>query len=115
MIKTLKILLVSILLISCVQNQRDLSQNVVVAHMLSQPDGLHPFNNNSVMRSEIFTYTQKLLLQLDIKSLEYIPVLLKELPIASEDNKTFYFGTYRFKRFTTITKIVHKVLKSLIS
>ena len=31
------------------------------------------------------------------------------------DNKTFYFGRCRFKRFTTITKIAHKVLKSLIS
>ena len=91
MSKILRILLVSTLLISCGQNQRDLSQNVVVAHMLSQPDGLHPFNNNSVMRSEIFTYTQKLLLQLDIESLEYIPILIKELPTASEDNKTFYF------------------------
>jgi peptide/nickel transport system substrate-binding protein len=59
--------------------------------MTAQPDGLHPFNNNSVMRSEIFTYTQALLLQLDVKSLEYIPILLKELPTASLDNKTFYF------------------------
>tara|TARA_B100001250_G_scaffold25824_1_gene21381 strand:+ start:341 stop:2068 length:1728 start_codon:yes stop_codon:yes gene_type:complete len=92
MIKNLlKILFISTLLISCIQGKRDLSQNVVVAHMLSQPDGLHPFNNNSVMRSEIFTYTQQLLLQLDIKSLEYIPILIKKLPTASEDNKIFYF------------------------
>ena len=27
----------------------------------------------------------------DIKSLDYIPILLKELPRASADNKTFYF------------------------
>ena len=79
------------LLISCSENKRDLSRNVVVAHMLSQPDGLHPFNNNSVMRSEIFMYTQKTLLTLDINSLDYIPLLIKELPKASEDNKTFYF------------------------
>ena len=59
--------------------------------MAAQPDGLHPFNNNSVMRSEIFTYTQALLLQLDVKTLDYTPILLKELPTASKDNKTFYF------------------------
>ena len=59
--------------------------------MLSQPDGLHPFNNNSVMSSEIFAYTQRTLLQLDIETLEYIPSLLKELPTSSEDNKTFLF------------------------
>ena len=92
MIKKISIILLAFtLLISCNQDQRDLSKNVVVAHMLSQPDGLHPFNNNSVMRSEIFTYTQKTLLTLDIKSLDYIPILLKELPRASADNKTFYF------------------------
>ncbi len=79
--------------LSCSENDNSkrLKQNTVVAHMLSEPDGLHPFNNNSVMRSEIFAYTQRTLLQLDIETLEYIPTLLKELPSSSEDNKTFYF------------------------
>ncbi len=79
--------------LSCSENDNSkrLKQNTVVAHMLSEPDGLHPFNNNSVMRSEIFAYTQRTLLQLDIETLEYIPTLLKELPYSSEDNKTFYF------------------------
>ena len=85
------LLILTIFILSSCQNKRDLTQNTVVAHMLSQPDGLHPCNNNSVMRSEIFTYTQKTLLQLDIESLEYIPTLIKELPTASKDNKTFYF------------------------
>ena len=81
------------LFLSCIKNDntKRLKTNTVVAHMLSEPDGLHPFNNNSVMRSEIFAYTQRTLLQLDINSLEYIPTLLKELPISSDDNKTFYF------------------------
>ena len=81
------------LFLSCSENDNSkrLKQNTVVAHMLSEPDGLHPFNNNSVMRSEIFAYTQRTLLQLDIETLEYIPTLLKELPSSSEDNKTFYF------------------------
>ena len=81
------------LFLSCIKNDNSkrLKTNTVVAHMLSEPDGLHPFNNNSVMRSEIFAYTQKTLLQLDINSLDYIPTLLKELPSSSDDNKTFYF------------------------
>jgi len=75
---------------SCVK-ERDLAQNTVIAHILSQPDGLHPYNNNSVMRSYIFSYTQRTLIRLDLESLEYIPDLLKELPKSSDDNKTFYF------------------------
>jgi len=91
--KTLLILVALSLFFSCTQqnNTERISKNNVVAHMPSQPDGLHPFNNNSVMRSEIFTYTQRTLLQLDIKTLEYIPTLLKNLPTSSIDNKTFHF------------------------
>jgi ABC-type transport system substrate-binding protein len=80
----------ALIITSCV-NERDLSQNTVVAHILSQPDGLHAYNNNSVMRSYIFSYTQKTLLGLDIESLEYVPSLLTDLPTSSKDNKTFYF------------------------
>ena len=88
--KAIIILLITSFLISCVK-ERDLSQNTVIAHILSQPDGLHPYNNNSVMRSYVFQYTQKTLLRLDLETLEYVPDLLKELPSSSEDNKTFYF------------------------
>ena len=58
-------LLLGILLQSCV-NERDLSQNTVIAHILSQPDGLHPFNDNAAMRTFIFQYTQKTLIKLDM-------------------------------------------------
>ena len=80
----------ALIITSCVQ-ERDLSQNTVVAHILSQPDGLHAYNNNSVMRSYIFSYTQKTLLGLDLESLDYVPSLLTDLPTSSKDNKTFYF------------------------
>ena len=69
---------------SCVEN-RDLSENKVIAHISSNPDGLHPFNNNSVMRSFIFQYTQQTLVKLDLKSLDYIPSLAKTLPEVSQD------------------------------
>ena len=86
--KILSILFVLLVLTSCVK-KRDLSQNTVIAHITSQPDGLHPFNDNSSMRSYVFNYTQKTLIRLDIESLEYIPVLVKDMPKASEDNLSF--------------------------
>ena len=70
-------------LASCVE-KRDLSKNIVVSHILSNPDGLHPFNDNSVMRSFIFNYTQKSLVKLDLESLEYVPSLAKNLAEISE-------------------------------
>ena len=89
MIKKLFItLFVSVILVSCVK-KRDLSQNTVIAHITAQPDGLHPFNDNSMQRSYIFNYTQKTLIKLDIESLEYIPYLVKEIPTPSADNLSF--------------------------
>lgn len=91
MIKKLLItLFISAVLTSCV-NKRDLSQNTVIAHITSQPDGLHPFNDNSAMRTYVFQYTQKTLIKLDIESLEYIPTLVKEMPTVSEDNLSFQY------------------------
>ena len=91
MIKKLLItLFVSTILISCVK-ERDLSQNTVIAHITVQPDGLHPFNDNSAIRSYIFNYTQKTLIKLDIESLDYIPSLVKNMPTASEDNLSFEY------------------------
>jgi peptide/nickel transport system substrate-binding protein len=81
-------LFVSAILVSCV-NERDLSQNTVISHILTQPDGLHPFNDNSMQRSYIFNYTQKTLIKLDIESLKYIPILVKEIPKGSDDNLSF--------------------------
>jgi len=91
MIKKLFItLFVSVILVSCVK-ERDLSQNTVIAHITAQPDGLHPFNDNSAIRSYIFNYTQKTLIKLDINSLEYIPTLVKNMPTTSEDNLSFKY------------------------
>ena len=75
---------------SCVK-ERDLTQNTVISHILSQPDGLHPFNDNSMQRSYIFNYTQKTLIKLDLKSLEYIPLLVKEIPQGSDDYLSFEY------------------------
>ncbi len=88
--KLLLTLFASTILISCV-NERDLSKNTVIAHITIQPDGLHPFNDNSTIRSYIFNYTQKTLIKLDIESLEYIPSLVKDMPTASADNLSFEY------------------------
>ena len=81
--RILGFLLIVSVLASCVE-KRDLSKNIVVAHILSNPDGLHPFNDNSVMRSFIFNYTQKSLIKLDLESLDYIPSLAKNLAEISD-------------------------------
>ena len=88
--KVLFTLFISAILTSCVK-KRDLSQNTVIAHITIQPDGLHPFNDNSVIRSYIFNYTQKTLIKLDIENLEYIPSLVKNIPTASADNLSFEY------------------------
>jgi len=88
--KLFLVLLLSSILFACVK-ERDLTQNTVLAHILSQPDGLHPFNDNSAMRTFVFQYTQKTLIKLDMVSLEYIPTLVKSMPIASADNLSFSY------------------------
>ena len=79
-----------VIIISCV-DKRDLSTDVVIAHITSNPDGLHPFNDNSANRSYIFNYTQKALLRMDLKSLKTIPALVKELPVPSENGLTYSY------------------------
>ena len=83
-------LIAAITLCACVDN-RDLSKNIVVAHISSNPDGLHPYNDNSVMRSFIFEHMQKTLIKLDVSSLEYIPSLAKSLPEISDDGLFYLF------------------------
>tara|TARA_B100000902_G_scaffold27463_1_gene33055 strand:+ start:318 stop:2096 length:1779 start_codon:yes stop_codon:yes gene_type:complete len=91
MIKRLLFILLSIFIFQGCTQKRDLSQNTVIAHILSQPDGLHPFNDNSIMRSFIFEYTQKTLIRLDLESLEYIPEIAKNLPTVSKDGLRYTY------------------------
>lgn len=88
--KTVLFIISLIFLNSCV-DKRDLSQNTVIAHISSNPDGLHPFNDNSSNRSYIFQYTQKTLVKMDLKTLKTIPFLIKEMPIPSEDGLEYTY------------------------
>jgi ABC-type transport system substrate-binding protein len=72
----------------------DLSRNVVTFHISSQPDGLHPFNNNSGDRTIIFTYTQRTLVRIDLATLKTFPMLVESMPEISEDQLSY---KYRIK------------------
>ena len=89
--KSIWMLLAIVSFLTACVDKRDLSKDIVVAHILDNPDGLHPFNDNSVMRSFIFNYTQKSLVKLDLNSLEYVPSLAKNLAEISEDGLSYTF------------------------
>ena len=89
--KNLLTIIISIVLLSACVDNRDLSKNIVIAHISSNPDGLHPFNDNSVMRSFIFEHTQKTLVKLDLKRLEYMPSLVKTLAEVSKDGLRYHY------------------------
>lgn len=82
-----------LLLVSCTQ-KRDLSQNSVLVHFLAEPTGLHPTNDHNAYTSAIFQCTQKRLVTLDIKTGEFIPDVLTEIPQILEDS-TSYLCTLR--------------------
>ncbi len=97
--KQIRVIILSILIISfaaCVE-KRDLSNNTVIAHISSNPDGLHPFNDNSANRTYIFNYTQQTLVRMDIDKLEIVPFLVTSMPEVSEDGLEY---TYELKEGT---------------
>tara|TARA_B100000700_G_scaffold205894_1_gene226320 strand:+ start:352 stop:2112 length:1761 start_codon:yes stop_codon:yes gene_type:complete len=94
-IKQFIILIYILVFFSTCIEQGQLKVNTVVQHISSQPDGLHPCNNNSATRSFIFNYTQKLLTGIDLESLETIPILVDSLPEISKDGLKY---TYRIKK-----------------
>ena len=91
--KIIFLLIVAVSIFSCV-DKRDLSNNTVIAHISSNPDGLHPFNDNSANRTYVFNYTQQTLVRMDIKKLEIIPFLITAMPEVSEDGLEY---TYELK------------------
>ena len=91
MTKKIFILFLGILLLNSCVEERDLSINTVVQHISIQPDGLHPFNSNSSVRTFIFQYTQKTLIKLDMESLEYIPTLVEDMGEISEDGLKYTY------------------------
>ena len=94
MTKKIFILFLGIISLNSCVDERDLSVNTVIQHISIQPDGLHPFNSNSSIRTFVFQYTQKTLIKLDMESLEYIPTFVENMPEISEDGLSY---TYKIK------------------
>ena len=90
MIKKILVLFLGLFLFdSCIHERGD--DNYVIQHISAWPDGLHPFNSNSSIRSFVFQYTQKTLIKLDHESLEYIPFLVESMPEISEDGLRYTY------------------------
>ena len=77
-----------------VANNTYRKDNIVIQHIKAQPDGLHPFNSNSSIRTFIFQYTQKTLIKLDLETLKYIPYLVEDM---AEIDTTGLKYTYKIK------------------
>src|SRR6187549_1733318 len=54
--------------------------NTLVYHTIAEPDVLHPTNGTSVMRTELFQYTQMSLFRFDFRTLQIAPGLLTAMP-----------------------------------
>jgi peptide/nickel transport system substrate-binding protein len=52
----------------------------IVAHIASEPDGLHPFNNVSLNMIYVFESIHRRLFRVDLKTLKLIPDLANEMP-----------------------------------
>lgn len=80
--------------ISACVKKRDLTQNSVIVHLSSNPNGLHITNDISTYRAFIYEYTQKTLVRLDIRTLQLIPIVAKRLPEV-DSTGTIYTYTLR--------------------
>ncbi|MEO6902629.1 MAG: ABC transporter substrate-binding protein [Bacteroidia bacterium] len=67
------------------------TENTVVCHVVSEPDGMHPTNGTSSMRSEVMAYTQLYLIGMDYKDFKFIPVALISMPTVSADEKEYTY------------------------
>ena len=66
-------------------------QNILVAHIVSEPDDMHPTNGASAIRAEIQLYTHMSLLRLNYKDGTLIPCLAKSLPVVSANGLEYIY------------------------
>jgi peptide/nickel transport system substrate-binding protein len=66
-------------------------QNILVAHLSSEPDNLHPAKGSSAPRNEVLQYTQSFLIITDYEKQELAPGLISELPEVSGDNTRYTY------------------------
>lgn len=72
-------------------DERDLSKNVVVAHLSSGPTTLHPTNGRGSIRNYLFQYTQKRLIRPDLRDLKTTPQLVESMPKVSDNGLAYTF------------------------
>jgi len=65
--------------------------NVLVYQIPAEPDGLHPTNSMSALRSEINLCTQGFLMQEDLQHLDVMPGVVKSIPAVSPDGLNYSF------------------------
>lgn len=65
--------------------------NVVIAHIISEPDNLHPTNGNTAIRAELLLYTQMMLVQTDMRNPGLRTGLCKAMPTISPDGLQYTF------------------------
>lgn len=65
--------------------------NIVIFHVTSQPDNLHPTNSISAEREFIFRYTQMTLLSNDLLNRSMRPQLVKAMPEISADGLRYTY------------------------
>ncbi|MGQ0828330.1 MAG: ABC transporter substrate-binding protein [Bacteroidota bacterium] len=66
-------------------------ENVLVYHIIGEPDDMHPTNGNMAIRTEIMGYTQVYLVGTDYQKLALRPIAIKALPIVSENGKEYTY------------------------
>ena len=76
------------LLSACI-DKRDLRDNTLIVHILAEPKGLHPTNNNDAYQKMIFQCTQKRLIMMDLASGKMVPDLLESFPEILSDSLTY--------------------------
>jgi peptide/nickel transport system substrate-binding protein len=77
-----------LLVCSCTQ-KRDLSQNTLIVHILAEPKGLHPTNDNNAYQRMIFQCTQRRLMTFDLERNTMVPELLADHPVLLADSMSY--------------------------
>lgn len=89
--KSLLYFLFFILSITFTSSCKKSQNNILVVHLLSEPDDMHPTNGASAVRAEINLYTNLSLLRVNYKTGELLPCMAKSLPTVSQDGLNYSY------------------------
>ncbi|MES2568132.1 MAG: ABC transporter substrate-binding protein [Bacteroidota bacterium] len=87
-----------VLLLAITSSCKKTQNNVLVVHLISEPDDMHPTNGASAVRAELNLYTNLSLLRVNYKTGELLPCLSESLPIVSLDGLNY---DYKLKNYMT--------------